>query len=356
MRHAFVLSLSWLFTVACQQATVEQPIKPDPGPQPTPFSDRAALLRPIQLDSLTLTPIVATRAGGSSPEEDVDVVTLDEAFANKLVAIKEKEDETVNQLTLTNKSEKPMFLLAGEVILGGKQDRIIGQNTIIAANQTHVVPVFCVEHGRWSEGDTGRVFASSGALAHGRLRAQASFNGQSEVWAEVSKKNASLAIKNGTDTYRNIATKQTKGLGYKEKEIDAAIAKVSPADRANMIGFVVALNGKIATIDMFNSPRLYRKLEAKLVRSYLTEAIDVVAAKDIKPPAVGDVKAFIADADKAKEQKSYDTDLAETATYDGDRAASSKVMYKPAKSAGKAGKYGVSKKPSPIYENFQSKQ
>lgn len=349
MRHAIVISL---FAVACQQATADQPTKPDPGPQPTPFSDRAALLQPIQIDSLTLTPIVATPAG--MPEEDVDVVTLDEAFDKKLVAIKEKEDETVNQLTLTNKSDKPLFLLAGEVIIGGKQDRIIGQNTIITASNTTVVPVFCVEHGRWSEGDTGRVFKSSGALAHGRLRAQASFNGQGEVWAEVSRKNGSLAIKNGTDTYRNIAAKQTKELGVSEKRIDAAIAKVSPQDRSKMIGFVVALNGKIATIDMFNSPRLYRKLETKLVRSYLTEAIDVLAAKDIKPPQVADVKAFIADADKAKEQKSYDTDLAETAKYDGDRAASSKVMYKPSK-MGKAGKYSA-KKPAPMYETYQSKQ
>lgn len=352
MRHAFVISL---FAVACQQATAELPPPPDPGPQPTPFSERAALLRPVTVGSLTLTPVVATPAG--MPDEDVDVVTLDEAFAQKLVAIKEKEDESVNQLTLTNKSKHPMFLLAGEVIIGGKQDRIIGQNTIIAANQTHVVPVFCVEHGRWTEGDTGRVFASSGALAHGRLRAQASFHGQSEVWAEVSKKNASLEIKNGTDTYRNIATKQTSGaLAYAEKQIDAAIAKVSPADRARMIGFVVALNGEIATIDMFNSPRLYRKLETKLVRSYLTEAIDVAPTKDIRPPTVATVQAFIADADKAKEQKSYDTELAETAKFDGDRAAKSQVMYKPAKTA-KPGKYaGKQAKAAPFYESYQSKK
>lgn len=354
MRHAIVISL---FAVACQQATGEQPTKPDPGPQPTPFSDRAALLTPIQVDSLTLTPIVA--AGASVPEEDVDVVTLDEAFKQKLVAIKEKEDETVNQLTLTNRSERPMFLLAGEVIIGGKQDRIIGQNTIIAANQTHVVPVFCVEHGRWSEGDTGRVFASGEALAHGRLRAQASFNGQSEVWAEVSRKNQELKVRNSTDTYRNVASKQSGGaLAYQEKQIDLAISRVSPTDRAKMIGFVVALNGKIATVDMFNSPRLYRKLETKLVRSYITEAIEVPAVKGIKPPTVADVKSFVADADKAKEQKSYDTDLAETAKFDGDRAAKSQVIYKPSKS-GKAykdyeGKMG--KKPAPMYESYQSKQ
>ncbi len=350
MRHAFVISL---FAVACQQATAEQPVEEPKKPEPTPFSDRAALLAPVQVDSLTLTPIVST-AGAET--EDIDVVTLDEAFAKKLVAIKEKESETVNQLTLTNKADRPMFLLAGEVIIGGKQDRIIGQNTIIAANQTHVVPVFCVEHGRWTEGETGRVFASSGALAHGRLRAQASFNGQSEVWAEVARKNRELALQNSTDTYRNVAAKQTKELGYQEKQIDLAISRVAPADRANMIGFVVALNGKIATIDMFNSPRLYRKLETKLVRSYLTEAIEVKPEKDIKPTTVADVKAFIADADKAKEQKSYDTELAETAKYDGDRAAKSQVIYKPSKMGKKAYETKTGKKPAPLYETYQSKQ
>src|SRR6185295_6345121 len=143
--------------------------KPEPKRDPrTPFNDRAELLRPIQVDSLSLTPIVAKP--GAVPKPDLDVVTLDEAFGQKLVAIKEKEDESVNQLTLTNKASRPMFLLAGEVIIGGKQDRINGANTIIAANTTQVVPVFCVEHGRWTEGETGREFASGKALAHGRLR------------------------------------------------------------------------------------------------------------------------------------------------------------------------------------------
>jgi hypothetical protein len=355
MRLAFAIPL---LAVACQQATADQPTKQPPTPQPTPFTERAALLRPIQVDSLTLTPIVATEVGMAAVDADLDVVTLDEAFGQKLVAIKEKEDETVNQLTLTNKSNRPMFLLAGEVIIGGKQDRIIGQNTIIAAQQTHVVPVFCVEHGRWQEGDTGRVFASSGALAHGRLRAQANFKGQSEVWAEVASKNRALKSSNATDTYRTIAAKQVSTLGATEKRVDAAIAQVSPMDRARMIGYVVALNGKIATVDMFNAPRLFRKLETKLVRSYLTEAIDVPAAKDLKQPTVADVKSFISDADKAKEQPSYDTDLAETSKYDGDRSAKSKVMYKPSK-MGKAGKpadyKGKLEKALPVYETYQSK-
>jgi hypothetical protein len=67
-----------------------------------------------------------------------------------------------------------------------------------------------------------------------------------------------------------------------------AIAKVPATDRARMIGYVVALNGKVATVDMFNSPRLFRKLEDKLVKSYLTESIDVPAGKHVTAPTTAE--------------------------------------------------------------------
>jgi hypothetical protein len=350
--HALVRLVAIPFlALGCQHsATAEDAPKPGPlppVPQPTPFTDRAALLQPIQVDSLTLTPIVAA----PPPKEDLDVVTLDEAFGQKLVSIKEKEDDTVNQLTLTNNSDRPMFLLAGEVIIGGKQDRIIGQNTIIAANTTLVVPVFCVEHGRWQEGEgeNGRVFQSAKALAHGRLRGKASHADQGEVWREVAQKNRERKTTNATDTYRQVANQQATGaLAAQEKRVAAALAKVSPADRANMIGYVVALNGKVATVDMFNSPRLFRKLEDKLVKSYLTESVDIPAAKNIAAPTAADVKTFMADADKAKEEKSYDNQAAETTRFKGEKALKSKVLYKPAKAMGKAAE-------KPLYESYQAK-
>src|SRR5947207_8759256 len=129
---------------------------------PSALNEKAQLLAPIQVDSLTLTPIVATAAG--APKSKLDVLVLDEGFAQKVVSIREKDDESVNQLTLTNTSDRPLFVLAGEVIIGGKQDRIIGANTMISAKATEVVPVFCVEHGRWDE--KTREFTTAKALAH----------------------------------------------------------------------------------------------------------------------------------------------------------------------------------------------
>jgi hypothetical protein len=310
----------------CQRAQPNDDPPPPPKTDQIPLNDHAALLPSVTAGSLTLTPVVATEAG--LPKVDLDVMTLDEAFELKQVAIKEKAEESVNNLTLTNKAQRPLFLLAGEVILGGKQDRIIGQNTIIAANTTQVVPVFCVEHGRWDQGPTE--FTTGHALAHGRLRARASFGDQGAVWREVAAKNAERKIENSTGTYRQVAQQQSNGtLATGEDAIKAAIARMQPNDRARMIGFVVSLNNKIATIDMFDSPKLFAKLEAKLVRSYLTEAVDTPADKGIKAPSPNDVLAFMADADKAVAQKSYETDEASTVRYiGGSKANKSQVEYK----------------------------
>jgi hypothetical protein len=197
------------------------------------------------------------------------------------------------------------------------------------------------------------VFQSANALAHGRLRAKASHEDQGQVWNEVANKNRERKIQNSTGTYRQVANQQATALGEQQKRIGAAIAKLSAADRARMIGYVVALNGKVATVDMFNSPRLFRKLEDKLVRSYLTESIDIPAAKNIAAPTVNDVKAFVADADKAKEEKSYDNQAAETTRFKGEKSLKSKVLYKPAKGAPKA--MGKAMKEAPLYESYQAK-
>src|ERR1043165_922133 len=148
MRHPALLVLP-LIALGCQRGYADNP-QPQPVPQKAPPStaldDHAGLLAPVQVDSLTLIPVVQIVSDGQA---DPDVMTLDEAFDKKLLSIKEQESESVNQLTLTNKSTQPLFVLAGEVIIGGKQDRIIGQNTLIQPKATIEVPVYCVEHGRW---------------------------------------------------------------------------------------------------------------------------------------------------------------------------------------------------------------
>jgi hypothetical protein len=348
MRHAaglLALSFAVAATVHAEPQKAPQQIAKDS------LSDHTALLTPIQVDSLTLTPIVAT--GPATAEEQL--LVLDEAMAAKKVKIREISDGTVNSLTFINQAQQPVFVLAGEVILGGKQDRIIGRNTVIPANTTQAVPVYCVESGRWT-GET-KEFSTGKALAHGRLRGQASYRAQRDVWNEVAAKNVARKTTNSSDTYRRVAQQQSDGtLGRMEKQVDEALAKLPAADRSRMVGYAVALNGSVATVDVFASPALFKKLETKLVRSYLTEAIDIAAKKDVKPPTPTEVKSFMADAEKAAEQRSYDTPAAETSVKGGERAFKAKVGYK--KAAPPAAQADAAAAPEPaktVYENYQAK-
>jgi hypothetical protein len=298
------------------------------GPKSDELAPGTTALAPITTGSLTLIPLVAAKPDTAGD----DLLVLDEAMTKKLVRIHEVDDGgSVNELTLTNKAKQPLFLLAGEVIIGGKQDRIIGRNTIIPAKTTQAVPVFCVEHGRWTDG-AKKEFKSAKALAHGRLRTQASFKDQSEVWEEVSDKNAKRKTENGTDTYRKVAAQQSDGtLKSGVKAVRAAIDKLPADERDRMVGYAVAINGSVATVDMFGSPKLFHKLEDKLVRSYLTEAIDVATDKKAKAPTVKDITTFMADADAAAETAQYTTDDADTAIRAGKVSGKASVKMKPAK-------------------------
>jgi hypothetical protein len=348
MRHA---ASSLAILLAATTALAAPPASPPPLAGKA-LSERTALLAPIQVDSLTLTPVVAT--GPTDPTGD-QLLVLDEAMAAKQVTIKEISDGTVNSLTFVNKAPQPVFLLAGEVIIGGKQDRIIGRNTVIPANTTQEVPVYCVEHGRWTV--ETKQFASARALAHGRLRGQASYAAQQDVWNEVAAKNVARKTATPSDTYRRVAQQQSDGtLATMENQVDAALARLPAADRSRMVGYAVALNGSLATVDVFGSPALFKKLETKLVRSYLTEAVDVRARPNIEPPTAADVKAFMADADKAAESRSYDTGAADTMVKRGDKAFKAKVGYKRLPPAKPDGQAAAAPAPEPtVYENYQAR-
>ena len=349
MRHAAGLLALTFATTALADAPKQPPQAPPPAKDPAALTERTALLAPIQVDALTLTPIVATGATASGKDEPL--LVLDEAMAAKQVKIQEIASGSVNGLQFTNQADHPVFVMAGEVIIGGKQDRIIGRNTVIPAKTSQEVPVFCVEHGRWN-GQT-KEFTTAKALAHGRLRGQASYAAQGDVWNEVAAKNKARKTESASGTYRAVALQQSDGtLGSMENQVTAALARVPAADRARMVGYAVALNGQVATVDVFGSPALFKKLETKLVRSYLTEAVDLAAQKDVKPPSPADVKSFMADADKAAEGKSYDTAAAATVVNRGEHASKAKVDYKPAK-AGPAAPTAAA--PPALYENYQAK-
>lgn len=275
MKRRIVIGL--LAVMGCGQALAKE------GDEDRSLDDKTTLGDAITYKNLTVVPVLAK----DKPKKANDYLVLDEAFDQKLVAVTEREGgSSVNELTLENKSDKALFVMAGEVILGGKQDRIIGKDTVIKPKEKIAVPVFCVEHGRWSEEDGSKQFRSGKALAHTKLRNEAQFKQQQDVWNEVEKKTKARKVETSSQTYRTVANKGTvdKATEPYAKEIGPKVDKVTGADR--MIGFVVIVNGKIVGMETFNSPALFGKVKDKLLRSYYVEAVDLPEDKDAQKKGV----------------------------------------------------------------------
>jgi hypothetical protein len=220
---------------------------------------------PVLAYNLAVVPL-HTRKG---PPYD-DYTVLEEAQAARKVAISELgEGGSVPELLVRNRDERPLYLLGGEVVLGGKQDRMVQSDVVLDPSERRRIPVVCVEQGRWEGQDL--TFQPGIAVAHPDLRRAALFSEQGAVWGEVARKSEVSGVSSPTGTYRRVL--QDAKLRERIRQyLDELQAKL-PRD-GRMAGLAVAINGELEVVDVFDSPTLYAKLERKLLASYVLAALE----------------------------------------------------------------------------------
>jgi hypothetical protein len=253
------------------------------------------VLNPIQFRQLTIFPVVQT----TREKADAQYLTLADGLKQKLVKVNELGGGgQVNRVRVRNLSDRPLLMLTGEIVLGGKQDRIIGKDTVLAPKEDTEVEVFCVERGRWRG---GHEFAQSGGMAETKLRVRAGYRkDQGQVWAQVGGKNGALSAQNSTDTYRNLAVgeagkKVTKP--YRDY-FEAELGKLQEKDQ--MIGLIAAVNGRISSVDVFAEPALFVQYRDRLLDSlYVSVADEPQLASPAPAPTDNQIKDFMKEADDA---------------------------------------------------------
>ncbi len=201
----------------------------------------------------------------------------------------------VNELVLVNESSRPLLLLAGEVVSGGKQNRIIGSDLIVPPYSRPLpLTVFCVEHGRWS---SGKSFQSAGAIAHPRIRQEAQIAGsQQGVWNSVARSAGAMGVASPTSSYTDVlaSAKARRAFDSVARSLESGYqAELDKSIRGRgAVGVVVAINGQLAWADVFPSAELFRKYWPKLLRSYVLEAQDSPrGAKGV--PSRNDAQSFL---------------------------------------------------------------
>jgi hypothetical protein len=321
--------------------------------------------QPITYETLTVFPVLSSQDAYTA-----DFETLDAALASGEAIVAEQGEDMrrsrngaepavmssgggaqVNQLVLVNRGKKPLLLLAGEVVSGGKQDRIIGKDRIIPIGaQPLPLDVFCVEHSRWTSG--GATFAAAKTMVHPTVREQAAIDqDQNKVWAAVrgdavgsgsgggvaggrvgattsagaparaqaqSEMSSNLEVTEPritpqqlssvmasaapTQSYRSIYQSAAVGPSIEnfalevERRFDRATSNLKGE---HVVGVIIAFGGEVAWSDIFASSQLFDAYWPKLLRSYAVEAltrlatretVSLVDARDFLRPATGHVR------------------------------------------------------------------
>ena len=241
--------------------------------------------------NLQLYPVYASQAFLDVNRKTGRYVSLEAALKNNKIRVSEtgeaahtedNEDSpfygsnTVSTLFASNLSDEPILLMAGEVVLGGNQDRIISQDMILQPHTDRAeLPVFCVEHGRWSpnrnSGDGDLSFTKYADFSSVNIRKSALVSkDQNAVWSEVKEIMEKNNAVNSTGAYSALqhAGKFAAQMALYENAFQHLLS-----DDHQIIGMVAVTGGKIISCDLFATPDLFHQYFESLLTSYITEAI-----------------------------------------------------------------------------------
>jgi hypothetical protein len=302
-------------------------------------SNEWRVAEPIRYENLSVFPIVSRQSADTASFATLDEglsageVVISEGGAEMIrrsrdgqpVAIPQQRGASVNQLVLINRGSKPLLLLAGELVSGGKQDRIISKDRIVPPGAAPLpLDVFCVEAGRWS---SGVQFSAGKLMVHPSVREQAAITQeQDKVWAAVRNGTASAppAVAGAAGTV-GVPGQTSQSVTLTPRALSSVIVTEAPTqsyaklykspqvgvpadtfaeelqrrfDRAtaklkgeSVVGVVVAYGGEVAWSDIFASPSLFQRYWPKLIRSYVVEAL--VRPKSSEQPSVDDAREFL---------------------------------------------------------------
>lgn len=277
--------------------------------------------RPRSSHGLTLVPLFGA---ATAPAH----LLASEAIAQDLLTISELDQETVPQLIANNLAELPVLLLDGEHLVGAKQNRIMNTAALIAAGSKTLLPVSCVEAGRWHYEESEDFGASASVHSYSRLRGRnkadvadslrsgsARHVDQQAVWDEVDDLHVALGVESPHGAMAD-AFDASRGT------LDAIASELSEPE-PSQTGVIACVGGRPIALDLFDRPETLQKLWQRLIAGYAMDAI----THDVVTPEEQDVKGFIADATTAEATEHEGIGLGTDVVITGDNTVGSALTW-----------------------------
>ena len=252
--------------------------------------DRLELGAPLIFQNLTMFPLLGEDSHAA------DYVTLDEALAAGMARVTEvSASGSVPELRFVNTGERQVLLMDGEEVVGAKQNRTLNISILAPAHSELLLPVTCVEAGRWAAASVEFAASPRAHYAAGRARKQAHVSeslrsrgshaaDQGEVWADIAAKSSRMAAHSPTSAMAAMYEQHETG-------VEAFVNSLPAQPRQR--GAVFAVNGGIVGCDLFDCAVTFGKLLPKIIRSYALDAVDAQEAQAHAPVSRETIMAFL---------------------------------------------------------------
>jgi hypothetical protein len=289
---------------------------------------------PVIHENLAIYFVHGASAGGPAP------LTLQEALAKGRVQV--VETGQVNELKIENTGAEAVFIQAGDIVKGGRQDRVLTVSLLLPPKSGQVpIASFCVEQGRWSArgkedqakfSSSGEAMPSvralaamaappptrtepgappSGSIAQPAQRASGERDDvaekQRKVWDSVAttQKKLSSGLGAAVASPQSASSLQLSLENEKLKEARGAYIKAlqSGGEKdTDVVGYAIAINGRMSAANIYPSNALFRKMWEKQLAAAVTEAIGEKQANApaAAPPPAPKANEFLAEAEKGK--------------------------------------------------------
>ena len=223
------------------------------------------------------------------------------AIADESLQVSELDTgASVPELQVHNPGSTDLLIPAGRVLEGGRQTRTVNVSILVPAGATIIIPVSCVEAGRWSGGstfrDSKRMASRSMRMSKGRsVKSNIENHGtknsnQGEVWNAISEELTTRHLTSDSSLFLDAA-----GSIENDQELSDLVSNLlgtGPAE--GQTGVVVAYGDKIAGLELFTNPDDLRASWEALVNSIVFDS----PVQDSDESSVIDVvaiEAFLAD-------------------------------------------------------------
>ena len=226
-----------------------------------------------QYNNLKIIPVRA-KAAGKAPETDFSkAISLNKALELGLVTVQERGTssvENVHWLSLYNHSDKNIYVTGGEVLSGGRQDRMVTKDTLILAGKKRSdLHVMCVEEERWSKKDKKFTYEKT---ANTHLRKVLDLSGnQVLIWREINRQLTADTIKNKTLSYLALGNDR-KFAGKTDAYLQYFREKFNQKD-STILGIVCVSGDQVIGTDIFASTNIFYQQLLPLLKGYIEETL-----------------------------------------------------------------------------------